>query len=86
MNGFTLDDLREIMRASVGVDAEVDLDGEIADVEFAELGYDSLAVMELAGQVRRRLGVSISDDDALRITTPGKAVDYVNGKLAEAAY
>jgi minimal PKS acyl carrier protein len=84
MSVFTLDDLREIMRTSVGVDDEVDLAGEIADSEFADLGYDSLAVLELASQVQRRYSVAISDEAALELTTPTKIVNYVNERLTEA--
>ncbi|MBP2327289.1 act minimal PKS acyl carrier protein [Kibdelosporangium banguiense] len=82
MSGFTLSDLREIMRASAGVDEGVDLDGDIAGVEFADLGYDSLAVLELAGQVGRRYGLRIPDDAVAEMPTPGHAVEFINTRLA----
>lgn len=84
MTEFSLDDLRQLLRASVGVDEGVDLDGDIADREFVELGYDSLAVAEVISQVRRRLGVPIPEDAAVEITTPGAAVAFINARLAEA--
>ncbi|CAM3691010.1 acyl carrier protein [Kibdelosporangium persicum] len=84
MSEFTLDDLREIMRASTGVDEGVDLDGDIADVEFDDLGYDSLAVLELCGQVGRRYGVQISDDAASEMPTPARAVEFINTMVAKA--
>ena len=71
------------MRTSVGVDEGVDLDGPIGEVEFAELGYDSLALAEVVSQVNRRFRVSISDDEALELTTPGSVVRSVNGLLAQ---
>jgi len=80
---FTLDDLREIMRASVGVDDDVDLDSDIADVAFAELNYDSLAVLEVASQVQRRYGVPIPDEAVHEMSTPGAAVEYVNKRFVE---
>jgi minimal PKS acyl carrier protein len=84
MAQFTLDDLREIMRASVGVEEGVDLDGDIGDTEFAEMGYDSLAVLELASQVQRRYGVPIPDEAALEMTTPRKAIEFINTRLVKA--
>jgi act minimal PKS acyl carrier protein len=81
---FTLDDLREIMRASAGVDEGVDLDGDIADLEFADLGYDSLAVLEVTSQVKRRFGVPIPDEAVQEMPTPRRAVEFINEQLAKA--
>jgi act minimal PKS acyl carrier protein len=83
MTKFSLDDLREIMKLGVGVDEEVDLDGDIADTEFADLGYDSLAVLELTGQVQRRFPVNFTDDAVLGFVTPAQAVAFVNRQLTE---
>ncbi len=85
MSEFTLDDLREIMRISVGVEEGVDLDGPIAELEFTELGYDSLALAEVVSQVSRRFDVLIGEDEALDLTTPGAVVALVNDLLARAA-
>jgi|GraSoi013_1_20cm_4_1032433.scaffolds.fasta_scaffold114451_1 act minimal PKS acyl carrier protein len=81
MEVFTLDDLRQIMRDCAGVDESVDLDGDIADVEFTELGYDSLALLELASQVQRRLSVVIPDEAVQEMPTPALAVHYINTVL-----
>ncbi len=83
MEKFTLDNLRETMRSSAGVEENIDLAGDIEDVEFADLGYDSLAVLELAGQVQRRYGVQIPDEAVAEMPTPGKAVEFINKRLAE---
>ena len=85
MSEFTLDDLREIMRISVGVEEGVDLDGPIAELEFTELGYDSLALAEVVSQVSRRYDVAIGEDEAFELTTPGAVVAVVNDRLARAA-
>jgi act minimal PKS acyl carrier protein len=85
MSEFTLDDLREIMRISVGVEEGVDLDGPIAELEFTELGYDSLALAEVVSQVSRRYDVVIGEDEAFELTTPGAVVAVVNDRLARAA-
>jgi len=81
-SSFTLDDLREVMRACAGVDESVDLDGDIGDVTFEDLGYDSLAVLEMAAKVQNQLGIVISDDAAEQLLTPHSVIDYVNVQLA----
>jgi act minimal PKS acyl carrier protein len=84
MTEFTLDDLRRILRACAGEAESVDLDGNISDVPFGELGYDSLALLELAVRVEREFGASIPDDAAVAMRTPGMAVTYVNDRIAAA--
>ena len=59
MNAFTLDDLRRILRACAGEAESIDLDGDIVDIPFDELGYDSLALLELASRVEREYGAAI---------------------------
>ena len=78
MSSFTLAELRELMRSATGVDEGVDLDGDISDIEFSELGYDSLAVLELASQIQRKHGVRIPDDLVAEMNTPAVAVKLVN--------
>ncbi|MFC5723792.1 acyl carrier protein [Streptomyces gamaensis] len=84
MSTFTLDDLRAAMREAVGTDSSVDLAGDIADIEFAHLGYDSLAVLELTNHIQRTWGVTVADETALKAATPGMFVAYVNKTLTEA--
>lgn len=85
MSEFTLLELKEIMTASAGVDEGVELDGDITRVEFSDLGYDSLALLELRSQLERRYGVVLPDDAVAETTTPGDAVAFVNDLLAKAA-
>ena len=56
-----------------------------ADVAFTNLGYDSLAVLELSSRVEREYAVSIPDGAALAMRTPGGAVAYVNERLTASA-
>ncbi|MER5326836.1 acyl carrier protein [Streptosporangium roseum] len=79
---FTLDDLKEVMRVCAGVTDSVDLDSDIADVTFADLGYDSLAVLEMAAKLQNHLGVVIPDDVAEQLPTPRALAEYVNVRLA----
>jgi aromatase len=75
---FTLDDLRQLLRDAVGVDESVDFDGDIMDTEFVELGYDSLAVLEVAALVGRTYSIRVPDEDVEGLTTPRLMIDYVN--------
>lgn len=80
MAGFSIGDLRTIMRSSAGSEEGVDLDGEISAVPFAELGYDSLAVLEMMSEVQRQYGVTIPEELVFELATPQAAVDYVNSQ------
>jgi minimal PKS acyl carrier protein len=82
MTRFTLDDLRRILRACAGEAEFVDLDGDIGDVPFRDLGYDSLALLELASRVEREYGASIPGDAVVELETPQAAVMYVNDRIA----
>ncbi|HEV2780500.1 MAG TPA: acyl carrier protein [Actinophytocola sp.] len=77
-NIIDLGDLRRILRACAGAEQGVDLDGDILDVTFDDLGYDSLAVMETASMITREYGVAIDEDALLEATTPRLLIDLVN--------
>jgi acyl carrier protein len=78
MQKFTLDDLRTIMRACAGVAETTDLEGDILDVSFEELGYDSIALLETAGRIERSTGIAIADNELTVFGTPRGLVDLVN--------
>jgi act minimal PKS acyl carrier protein len=78
---FTVEDLKETMLSCAGVAEDVDLSADISDVPFADLGYDSLAVLEMAAKLQNNLGVVIPDDVAERLSTPRALADYVNVRL-----
>ncbi len=86
MPEFTLDALKETMLEAVGEDESIDLDRDILDVPMGELGFDSLAVMNVADVIERRYGVRISEDAIEEMmATPRKALDYVSGLMAAGA-
>jgi minimal PKS acyl carrier protein len=82
MAQLSLDDVRRIMRSCAGVDEGVDLDGDIAEVTFADLGYDSLAMLELATRIQNEYQVPIPDDAVSQMPTPGATIDFVNRRLS----
>jgi minimal PKS acyl carrier protein len=83
MSAFKLDRLREVMR-ECGVDDSVDLETDILDRPFADLGYDSLAVLQIITVVSRESGVRIADDLIDELRTPRHMLDFVNALPASA--
>jgi act minimal PKS acyl carrier protein len=85
MQVFTKEDLVRTMRVAAGEDDSVDLDGDILDVSFEMLGYDSLAVMETASAVQRQYGLVLAEEDLAAVETPRDFVGLVNGRLKASA-
>lgn len=75
---FTLDDLKRILLESAGADETVDLDGDIVDRTFDELGYESLAVLETGRLIEREFGVALSGSVLTETATPRAVIDLVN--------
>ncbi|MFB9235131.1 acyl carrier protein [Plantactinospora siamensis] len=84
MTEFTIEDVRRIMREAAGEDEATPLDGDIAHQPFGDLGYDSLAVLELAARVQQEYGVPMPDDAVAHLTTPAAVTEYVGQRLAPA--
>ena len=79
---FTLEALKRILLEGAGASEEVDLDGDILDMEFEALGYESLALLETGGRIEREFGISL-DDSALTVArTPRALIDVVNAHLS----
>ncbi|MER6074202.1 MULTISPECIES: acyl carrier protein [unclassified Streptomyces] len=75
---LTLTELTRILRESAGADESVNLDGDILDTPFAELGYDSLALLEAASRVEREVGIKLSEDALGDAETPRLFLALVN--------
>jgi minimal PKS acyl carrier protein len=78
---FTLDDLVRILRDCAGQAESVELGGDILDVPFADLGYDSLALMEAVSRIQRQYQVRLGDE-AAGDETPRLLLERVNGLFA----
>jgi len=76
---FTHEDLRRILTDRLGL-AEDEVPDDPATT-FADLGLDSLAVVEIQLAVQQRYGFAIPDEDAGAMTTFAEALDYVNGRV-----
>lgn len=84
MRDLTIEELARIMRTCAGVDESVSLDGDIYDVAFSDLGYDSLALMETTARVEREFGLSLPDETAAA-KTPRDFLNAVNAHLGTAS-
>ncbi|MCP3821454.1 acyl carrier protein [Streptomyces sp. A3M-1-3] len=78
---FTVDDLKRILREGAGADESVDLDGDILDIDFESLGYESLAMLETGSRIEREFDVTLDDDTLTDAKTPRALIEAVNGAL-----
>jgi act minimal PKS acyl carrier protein len=85
MQKFTVADLARILRAAAGEDEALDLDADILELSFADLGYDSLAVMETSSRVEREFSVLLPEEEMSDIGTPVQFIAFVNEQLSEKA-
>ncbi|ALL79482.1 actinorhodin polyketide synthase acyl carrier protein (plasmid) [Pseudonocardia sp. EC080610-09] len=74
-----LDDLKRILREAAGEDLTQSLDGDILDVEFEELGYDSIALMETIARIEREYSLVLDDNIVSSALTPRALLITVNG-------
>ena len=81
MPELTLPELMTIVREGAGADESLADGAPRGDVPFADLGYDSLALLETVNRIERRYGVRLSDDIADPANTPGWLLDEVNSIL-----
>jgi act minimal PKS acyl carrier protein len=79
---LTVVDLARILRQAAGQNEGIDLDGDILDRTFEELGYDSLALLETASRIEREHHITLEDSPVTEAaTTPRLLLALVNGKL-----
>ncbi|MFD9904173.1 acyl carrier protein [Streptomyces sp. NPDC059063] len=81
MATFTQADLVGYIRRAAGEDEGLDLDGDIGETAFADLGYDSVAMVEVTLLVERELGISLPEEKTSKDATPKEFVALVNELL-----
>lgn len=75
---FDLEDLKTVMRRCTGTNDASSLDGDITNVRFRDLGYDSLAVLEIASNLQRAYRIAFSDEAIEQMVTPADVLQYLN--------
>jgi minimal PKS acyl carrier protein len=76
---FALADLMELLSAKAGLPATARTDDPA--LGFEDLDLDSLAFLQLQGELQDRHGFELPDED-FRVWTFGRITDYVNSRLA----
>lgn len=77
---MTFDDLKAVMSRCTG-DVE-ELTPENLGAAFTDIGYDSLAVLEIASQIQREYRLQIPDEAIEGMNSPQDVIDYVNASLS----
>jgi acyl carrier protein len=76
----TVDDVKSIIVEQLHVTPE-----KVTDTAHFvdDLGADSLDIVELVMAFEEKFSIEIPDEDSQQLTTVGKAVEYLEKKLAE---
>jgi act minimal PKS acyl carrier protein len=75
-----------MLRESAGEEEGVDLDGDVLDTPFIELGYDSLALLQVVGRIQRERGIEVPDDAVVDTESPRELLSLINGAAGSSAY
>ena len=73
--------LIEMFRTKASEIAEKDFATLREDSVIADMGVDSLAMLEVVGEMERELGISIPDDMLVGIETVAQLLDVVEKRL-----
>jgi len=79
---MTPEELIIIVRTSAGEPEDGALGPGRLDVAFGDLGYDSVQVLEIAGQIERQLGVALPDEVLGEGMSLGALLELVNETAA----
>lgn len=85
MQEFTIVELRQMLETSAGKVDGIDWeDTATLELTFDDIGYDSLALLELSALVQREYAIRIPDEAIAEMETPASAIAYVNDRFAKA--
>ncbi|MCZ7414668.1 MULTISPECIES: acyl carrier protein [unclassified Streptomyces] len=82
MPELTTAGLSRLLRESVGDDETVNLEGDLLDASFTDLGYDSLTVLQTTGRIARDHAVRLDEGRVAEAETPRAHLAPVNGAPA----
>ena len=80
-NEFTLDRLRGMLRTVAGDEENANLDADILDMCFEDLGYDSIAMLEASRCIELEYGIVLADSTVTDAETPRALLAIVNEGL-----
>lgn len=70
MAEVSVESVAAVLREAAGDDDDVQLDEASFQEPLTDLGFDSLAILEVTALVKREFGVAISDDEMETVRTP----------------
>ena len=74
--------LIEVMKDSV--EEPVDWDGLTETSRIEELGFDSLAILDLVFYMKERFGIEVEVDELTDVSTFGDMINFIEQRLASA--
>jgi act minimal PKS acyl carrier protein len=74
-----------VLREAAGDDDSMDFGAESFERSFADLGFDSLALLEIAALVKREFGVVLTDEEMQGVETPADLVAKIDAARTAAA-
>ncbi|MEV7438316.1 acyl carrier protein [Streptomyces griseoviridis] len=81
MKQLELRELTALLRECAGEEDGVDLEGDVLDTPFTDLGYDSLAMLQTTGRIERDFEITL--DEAIDgADTPRAYLAVVNQALS----
>ncbi|MFC7310255.1 phosphopantetheine-binding protein [Streptomyces monticola] len=80
-----LTDLVEMLSKCAGTAEWADLDGDIMDTLFLDLGYDSLAILQATGWIERDYHITFDEEAIDLAETPRQYLELANELLAARA-
>ncbi|GIF17796.1 acyl carrier protein [Actinoplanes tereljensis] len=84
MTTFTMEDLGAVLKDAAGAPETGAWNDDVLDLPFYELGYDSLALLEVSARIGRQFKIAIPDDAVVEMKTPRIAVEYINARITGA--
>ena len=75
------EDLIAVVRECAGESENADLT-EALDVSFTDLGYDSVALLEITARIEREYGIVLDDEAMSEAETLGRYLSLVNEALS----
>ncbi|MFH8805339.1 acyl carrier protein [Streptomyces sp. NPDC017936] len=78
-----LEDLTAVLRECAGESESAGPSTPALDVSFADLGYDSVAVLETTARIERDHGVVLDEEAVFEAETLGQYLALVNEALAD---
>lgn len=75
---LTVSEFKDILRGAAGEGDGDFPDVQFMDTAFSDLGYESVALLEVGGHVERKYGIRLEDSVLAEAETPRQFIEAVN--------